>query len=262
MSRRRRRRAKARVQNPIDAHPDDAELPTQEECDQFNRALFGERFDQLRTRATTKAPPGLGIGAEYFDKVNILTEKPVDSPENPAVPSIMQPLMTVDTWRSEHEQGWVRVESVVDSGASAPVAPLTMAPGVPTRDSPGSLAKRSFFDASGGELKNLGEQELNVVTDGGIQTSILFQLAEKVTRPLMSVSTICDRGNRVIFGRGGGVIQNIQTGQEIPFERRGGIYSIGFWIQGSQTPGAPAAAASAAPGASGASAKSPVFSRR
>ena len=114
----------------------------------------------------------------------------------------------------------MRVESIMDSGAAAPVAPLTMAPGVPTRPSEGSRTGRGFSVANGAPLPNLGEQELSVVTDDGVSTSVLFQLAE-VTRPLMSVSAICDKGNRVIFGRGGGVIQNLTTGQEIAFERRG-----------------------------------------
>ena len=143
---------------------------------------------------------------------------------------VPQSLLAVSDWRAEHAQGWVRVESVVDSGASAPVAPLTMAPGHETRQSRGSMEGRSFSDASGGELRNLGEQELNIVTDAGMEAKVLFQLAD-ITRPLMSVSSICDRGNRVLFGRGGGVIQNLTTGQEIPFERRGGIYVIGMWIK-------------------------------
>ena len=165
----------------------------------------------------------------------------------PATSSPLEPIMAVDSWRSEHDQGWVRIEAVADSGAAAPVAPITMAPGLPTRSSAGQREGRSFFDASGGELKNLGEQELQVITDNGMATSMLFQLAEKVTRPLMSVSCICDKGNRVIFGRGGGVIQNLETGQEIPFERRGGIYVIGLWVRGAAAPsaGAPPAAAGA-----------------
>ena len=71
-----------------------------------------------------------------------------------------------------------------------------------------------------------------MVTDGGMDSTVLFQLAV-VSRPLMSVSAICDHGSRVIFGRGGGVIQNLATGLEVPFERRGGIYAMGLWTRGS-----------------------------
>ena len=67
-------------------------------------------------------------------------------------------------------------------------------------------------------------------TVDGLETSVLFQLCD-VTRPLLSVSAICDYGNRVVFGRGGGIIYNLDTGLEIPFSRQGGIYSIGLWVR-------------------------------
>ena len=54
-------------------------------------------------------------------------------------------------------------------------------------------------------IRNLGDQSLNVITDNGMDTTVLFQLAD-MSRPVMSVSEICDRGNRVIFGCGGGVV--------------------------------------------------------
>ena len=41
---------------------------------------------------------------------------------------------------------------------------------------------------------------------------------------------MCDRGNRVLFGRGGGVIQNLKTGEITPFRREGGIYALDFYL--------------------------------
>ena len=55
------------------------------------------------------------------------------------------------------------------------------------------------------------------------------QVAE-VKRPLTSVGRICDRGNRVIFGRGGGVVQNLRTGNITKFRRDGGIYVLDMWV--------------------------------
>ena len=167
-------------------------------------------------------------------------------------------ILAVGEWRSEHDGDWVRVDSIVDSGAAAPVAPPGMAPGLPSRSSPGSRAGRSFSTADGTGLLNLGEQELHVVTDGGMDTTVLFQLAD-VSRPLMSVSEICDHSNHVIFGRGGGVIQNLATGLEVLFERRGGVYAMGLWIRG----GCASVSSSCAPAASpGATASQPDFTRR
>ena len=123
----------------------------------------------------------------------------------------------------------MRVNGVVDSGACKPVAPPSMAPGYPVRQNEASRARKAYSSASGHPLYNLGEQLLPAITDDGSETEVLFQLAD-VSCPLISVSQICDRGNRVIFGRGGGVTLNLTTGQEVPFQRVGGVYALGLWM--------------------------------
>ena len=143
------------------------------------------------------------------------------------------------SWRSQPEdwQGanWVRVESVVDSGASAPVAPPTMLPGVPIAPSEGSKRGQQYTSASKHRLKNLGQQQISACTEDGDPTSVLFQIAD-VSKPLVSVSSICERGNRVIFGRSGGVVKNLKNGREIPFYRKNGIYVLSLWLRDSESP--------------------------
>ena len=121
------------------------------------------------------------------------------------------------SWRSEPEtwehKKWVRVESVMDSGAAAPVAPPSMLPNVKVEPSPGSIRGQNFTSASKHRLKNLGQQKINAFTDEGDPTSVLFQIAD-VSKPLVSVASICERGNRVIFGKAGGVVQHLTTGKE------------------------------------------------
>ena len=141
-------------------------------------------------------------------------------------------------WRQEPEGVWVRIESVMDSGASAPVAPPTMAPNVPIRASEGSKRGQKYTSASKHKLPNLGEQLLNAVTEAGEETNVLFQIAD-VSRPLVSVSAICEMGNRVIFGRSGGVVQNLRTGRETPFHRKNGIYVLGMWLKNAEETGFP-----------------------
>ena len=77
---------------------------------------------------------------------------------------------------------------------------------------------------------NLGKLPLLACTDNGYETQVLFQLAD-VSCPLVSVSHICDHGNRVVFGRSGGIVYNLATGLEIPFERTGGVYTLGLWVR-------------------------------
>ena len=138
------------------------------------------------------------------------------------------------SWRSDMEQfggrKFVKVESVMDSGASTPVAPASMMPGVPIEPSEGSRRGQRWSSASNHKIKNLGQQRLKAVTEDGEETEVLFQIAD-VTKPLVSVSAICERGNRVIFGRAGGVVQSLSTGKLIPFERRNGIYILSLWLE-------------------------------
>ena len=139
------------------------------------------------------------------------------------------------SWRTEPEHGWVQVQSVMDSGASAPVCPPSMAPNAPIRPSAGSRRGQQYTSASRHKIPNLGEQLLQAATEAGEETQVLFQVAE-VSRPLVSVSAICEQGNRVTFGRGGGVVTNIASGHETPFYRKNGIYVLNMWIHDADTP--------------------------
>ena len=40
-------------------------------------------------------------------------------------------------------------------------------------------------------------------------------------------------GNRVIFGKSGGVVKNLRTGKEIPFYKKNGIYVMSMWLMDS-----------------------------
>jgi hypothetical protein len=137
-------------------------------------------------------------------------------------------------WRSEPEdwnnKKWVKVKSIVDSGASAPVAPPDMLPNVTVHESPGSKRGQRFSSASKHKLRNLGEQRILACTEEGEDTEILFQIAD-ISKPLVSVSAICERGNRVLFGRAGGVVINIKTGSQIPFYKENGVYVLSMWMQ-------------------------------
>ena len=138
------------------------------------------------------------------------------------------------SWRLDIEdfggRKFVRVESEVDSGASTPVAPPSMMPGVKVVPSEGSRRGQKWSSASKHKIRNLGEQRLKAVTEEGEETEVLFQIAD-VSKPLVSVSAICERGNRVIFGRSGGVVPYLTTGKLFLFERRNGIYVLLLWME-------------------------------
>ena len=139
----------------------------------------------------------------------------------------------MQSYKSEPEpwngQNWVKVRSVVDSGASAPVAAPSMAPQVPIVPSEGSKHGQKYASASKHKIKNLGQPHIKVCTEAGDFTEVLFQVAD-VSKPLVSVSAICEMRNRVIFGKGGGVVQRLKTGKLTVFHRNSGIYVLDLWL--------------------------------
>ena len=176
------------------------------------------------TSPTTPSCANADVEPEWYDQELAVLED--DPPEEHDVLNM--------NWRSEPEnwqaQRWVKVDSVVDSGSSAPVAPPSMAPNVPIVPSEGSKRGQKYTSASKHKLKNLGQQHIKACTESGNMTEVLFQVAD-VSKPLVSVSAICEMGNRVIFGKSGGVVKNLKSGAETPFYRRNGIYILSLWLQ-------------------------------
>ena len=107
--------------------------------------------------------------------------------------------------------------------------PENMAPWFEIVDSEASRASVYHTAANGGKLYNLGQTHIPIAMDNGSRTMATFQVAD-VSRPLMSVSKVCEMGNRVVFGFGGGYILNLETGATTRFETKNGIYVFKFWI--------------------------------
>ena len=128
---------------------------------------------------------------------------------------------------------YVKVCIVVDSGFADNVTNRDTAPDITIQPSPGSRRRQNFVTADGKRLPNEGEQELQLITDAGQTTNMKYQITD-VKKTLTSVSRLCDRGNRVTFGRGGGVIHNVRSGALTPFKRTGSIYTLDVWVKQSE----------------------------
>ena len=117
-------------------------------------------------------------------------------------------------------------EAALDSGAGEHVAHETTCPMYAVEESAGSKARQNFVTAGGGRLPNRGQVKLNLRADNGKKgrdVRMTFQVA-KVTRPLLSVSKICDAGFTVKFSSTMASIID-QKGKEVcRFMRRGGLY--------------------------------------
>ena len=131
---------------------------------------------------------------------------------------------TLDEVTVDHRR-YTPFKAVMDSGAGEHVCGAKCAPTIPIRPSAGSRRGQRYVAANGGRLPNEGEQYMRMWTTEGTEADMIYQVAE-VKRPLCSISRLCDRGNRVIFGSGGGVIHNLRTGNVTPFSREGGVYVL------------------------------------
>ena len=119
----------------------------------------------------------------------------------------------------------VPFKTVMDSGAGEHCCGPRCVPNLPIRPSAGSKRGQHYVAANGGRIANLGEQYMKMFTEDGAEADMVYQIAE-VKRPLCSISRLCDRGNRVVFGKSGGLIHKLRSGQVTRFPREGGVYVL------------------------------------
>ena len=126
---------------------------------------------------------------------------------------------------------WVdsEIEVTLDSGCVDHILDLGDAPGYEAfvAESPGSKRGQRYVVGNGGRVPNEGQLVLNLehevkAGDPSMLRST-FQVAE-VTRPLMSVSRICDLGLKVVFDKDEALVVNAESKTVARFERRGGLY--------------------------------------
>ena len=100
-----------------------------------------------------------------------------------------------------HNDRYIPFITVMDRGASDHVAHSRIAPEIEVKSSAGSRRGQVYSAAGGKTIPDEGEQSFALVTNEGTGANLTYQVAD-VRRPLTSVAKVCDRRNRVIFGRG------------------------------------------------------------
>ena len=127
------------------------------------------------------------------------------------------------------------VELTIDSGAAEHVVGPMDLPHLPVGPSRKHI---QYTMANGHKTSNRGEQHVRAVTQDGHEIAFKAQVTD-VHRPLMSVSRICDKGNRVVFDSHGGYIESLTTGEKIQVHRDCNVYRLqvkvpdsGFMRQG------------------------------
>ena len=120
----------------------------------------------------------------------------------------------------------VEIDVTLDSGCCEHVMDSSEAPGYLIGESPGSKRGQNFVVGNGQKVPNEGQMVLNLETIlGGKRKDIrsTFQIAE-VTRPLMSVSRICEHGFQCIFTKTEATIKDDQNNTVAVFQKQGGLY--------------------------------------
>ncbi len=123
----------------------------------------------------------------------------------------------------------VEIEVVADSGAVGHVTNPDSLPG--TMEVRRSSRTRNFVAANNNPIKNHGEANTVLELESGAEVESLFQVAD-VSRPLHSVSTICDNKKEMLFTAGcatvvpAGALSRFLTSVKniAQYPRKGGLY--------------------------------------
>ena len=158
---------------------------------------------------------------------------------NGSDPKIAQP---ITLFESEEEGeihhtdlGDIVFEAVADSGSSEHIVSPDDVEGMKITPSKMSSLGRGFITASGERVDNEGECHLNfAVGEEGPEVSTTFQVAQ-VTRPLLSISKMCDKGNTVTFTKQKGVVTSPDGKEICVFERDRGLYVAKVKVRRDQT---------------------------
>ena len=115
------------------------------------------------------------------------------------------------------------LDIVLDSGAADHVMSPKAATGYKVTEGAGSKSGGCFVAANGDVIANQGELKLEMRSgDEIIHTT--FQAAD-ITKPLWSVSKICQAGYTVMFDKAHATIYHVETGEEVGvFPTRNGLY--------------------------------------
>ena len=121
------------------------------------------------------------------------------------------------------------IEVTLDSGACDHILDMCDAPGYANFlvESRGSKRDQQYIVGNGAEVHNEGQVTLNLEAGNGQQGGNLiksiFQVAE-ITRPLMSVSRICELGHKCVFDEDKAEVITKNGTVLCTFKRKGGLY--------------------------------------
>ena len=133
------------------------------------------------------------------------------------------------------ENDWFEIPGglTIDSGAAESVMPEGWCDNYNTKVSEQQQAGVYYVTASGEELDNKGEKSVDMTLTDGRQFGHTFQVTD-VSKPLGSVSRICESGQQVVFNPpghpDGNYIRNLGTGLRSKLDLINGTYKLKAWV--------------------------------
>ena len=126
---------------------------------------------------------------------------------------------------------WIELEVTVDSGACISVMPIASCGGIGVVENELSRTGAEYEVANGATIPNRIERRCEVMTVGSLQPRrITFQAAD-VHKPLLFISGCADMGFDCFLGQNGGQLRDRVTGELIPLERHGSLYTVRMWVR-------------------------------
>ena len=123
----------------------------------------------------------------------------------------------------------IELKVTIDSGACISVMPIASCEGIDIMENELSRNGAEYEVANGATIPILGERRYEVMTIGSLQPKrITFQVAD-VHKALLSISGCADMGIDCILGQNGGQLRDRITGELIPLERHGRLYTVLMW---------------------------------
>ena len=147
------------------------------------------------------------------------------------------PVCTLNGTPKTEYSKYRKIKVLVDSGAAENVIPPDLPPDYQVVEGEGKKQNVKYITADGNELSNLGEMDVPFRTREGYKCGIKFQICD-VHRPLLSLTALTARGNRVNFHENGGSIKSQDGKQTIHFTRENGVYILTLYVPPFQGPGA------------------------
>ena len=124
--------------------------------------------------------------------------------------------------------GWIHMETTIDSGAVETVCGPEVAAEYITRETEASKRGDHWVSASGDPIINHGEKTV-VITMGNRELGTMTYQVADVTKPLASVACICGARHRVVFDDEGSFIENNVTGAIDWLRQSNNTYVLDTW---------------------------------